>query len=76
MIHYSQEDLVVIEFTDQGPSTKSEDLALAEDFESFLVQRPPWGYTNKPKNTLNGHCDLTRFFCQTFVENQISFPVE
>ena len=42
MIHYCQEDLVVIEFTGQGPSTRieSKSKALAEDFDSFLVQGP------------------------------------
>ena len=40
MIHYCQEDLVVIEFTGQGPRTRkdSKSEALAEDFESFLLR--------------------------------------
>ena len=37
MTHYSQEDLVVIEFIDQGPSIKKriKSEALAEDFWFF-----------------------------------------
>ena len=48
MIHYCQEDFVVIEITGKSPSiTKSE--ALAEDFESFLIQglRPVISITTK-----------------------------
>ena len=39
IIHYCQEDLGVIQFTGQGPSTRkdSKSEALAEDFESSLV---------------------------------------
>ena len=33
-------------------------------------------YTNRLKNPLNEVSYLTRFFCQTFVENQISFLAE
>ncbi len=41
MINYCQRELVVIEITGQGPSTrKKKSEALAEDF-SFLV-RGPW----------------------------------
>ena len=51
MIHYCQEDLVVIEFTGQSPSTRndSKSEANASDFESFLVQelRPVNSITTK-----------------------------
>ena len=51
MIHYCQEDFVVIEITGQSPSIRkySKSEALAEDFESFLIQglRPVISITTK-----------------------------
>ena len=40
MIHYCQEDFVVIEITGKSPTIRkySKSKALAEDFESFLMQ--------------------------------------
>ena len=51
MIHYCQEDFVVIEITGKSPSIRkySKSEALAEDFESFLIQglRPVISITTK-----------------------------
>ena len=51
MIHYCQEDFVVIEITSKSPSIRkySKSEALAEDFESFLIQglRPVISITTK-----------------------------
>ena len=51
MIHYCQEDFVVIEITGKSPSVRKyyKCKALAEDFESFLIQglRPVISITTK-----------------------------
>ena len=51
MIHYCQEDFVVIENTGKSPSIRkySKSEALAKDFESFLIQglRPVISITTK-----------------------------
>ena len=53
MIHYCQEGFVVIEITGKSPSIRkySKSEALAEDFESFLIQglRPVISIARKSK---------------------------
>ena len=53
MIRYCQEDLVVIDFTGQGPSTRKESKskALFEEFDSLLVRGP------RPVNSITTKSD-------------------